>query len=236
MATEGWIKLHRKLLDWGWADDPNMLALWCRILLTATHEAKNWRGINLKPGQVVFGRDEWARKTGISPRSLRTCLERLKSTNELTIETTNRFSILTVVNWKEYQAAGESATSKTTSEPTNKRPTNDQQPTTSKECKNERMKEGREGAPAPDDNLLDSEEPKPAPATTQPKKTSLHPDFKPPEGWRDFAMSKGFNSEEAASMWHKFREHHLANGTVKASWEAAWKVWVMDEHKFQAKG
>ena len=35
MDNNGWIKIHRKLLEWEWADDPNMVALWIHLLLNA---------------------------------------------------------------------------------------------------------------------------------------------------------------------------------------------------------
>ena len=68
-----------------------------------------------------------AKQTGISERSIRTCLENLKATNELTIKTTNQFSVITIVNYEKYQIKGDEATSKP--------PTSDQQPTTSKNNK-----------------------------------------------------------------------------------------------------
>jgi hypothetical protein len=60
----------------------------------------------------------------------------LKSTNEITIKTTNKFSIITIVKWEEYQSQDEKTTNKTTIKTTNKQPTNNQQTTTEQEHKN----------------------------------------------------------------------------------------------------
>jgi len=45
MDKTGWIKLHRTLLDWDWADDPKVFALFVTCLLKANHEPNTWRGI-----------------------------------------------------------------------------------------------------------------------------------------------------------------------------------------------
>lgn len=62
-----------------------------------------WQGIEVKRGQIVTSRESLSLETGISVRSVRTCLERLKSTGELTIKTTNKYSIITLCNYDSYQ-------------------------------------------------------------------------------------------------------------------------------------
>ena len=56
---------------------------------------------------------------------MRTSLEHLKSTNEITIKTTNQFSIISIVNWEKYQCVEEKTTNKTTNNKSNERPTTD---------------------------------------------------------------------------------------------------------------
>ena len=41
---EGWIKLHRQILDWEWYDDINVKVLFLHLLLTANYEDKKWQG------------------------------------------------------------------------------------------------------------------------------------------------------------------------------------------------
>jgi len=128
----GWIKLHRKILNWEWADDPHTLALWIHILASANHTARKWRGISIQPGQLITGRKALAEKTGLSERQVRTCLKRLEDSGNLTSQPTNRFTRITVVNWELYQSDDREATSRSTS----KRPASDQPPTTNGEGKN----------------------------------------------------------------------------------------------------
>jgi hypothetical protein len=56
-----------------------------------------------------------------------TALDKLKSTNEITVEATNRFSVITVVNWDEYQFYSEKQTNKKTKPLTVQQPSNNQQ-------------------------------------------------------------------------------------------------------------
>jgi len=104
-VTEGWIKLYRKFNDWEWHQEPNMVALFVHLLINANHEKKDWKGIPIERGQMVFGRKKASIQTGISERSIRTCIERLKSTNELTIKSTNKYSIITLCNYNKYQTS-----------------------------------------------------------------------------------------------------------------------------------
>jgi len=135
---EGWIKFHRKFVKWEWFKTPHMFHLFGYLLMMACHEDTKWKGIVLKRGQVVTGRKSLSVSTGISARSLRTCIERLKSTSEITIKTTNQYSIITITNYDYYNDNINKTTSETTSETTNDRPATDQRPTTYKNDKKDK--------------------------------------------------------------------------------------------------
>jgi predicted transcriptional regulator len=128
---EGFIKLHRKMLSWGWYHDSNTKALFIHILLTASFTQNEWMGYRILPGQLITGRKRLSLETGLSERQIRTSLRRLEQTGEINIKSTNKFSIITVCKWDDYQVMNEANDQQTTS----KRPANDQQTTTTKECK-----------------------------------------------------------------------------------------------------
>ncbi|MCQ2105905.1 MAG: hypothetical protein MJZ26_08945 [Fibrobacter sp.] len=152
---EGWIKLHRGLLDWEWADKPEMVALFVHLLCMANTEDHEWHGTMVERGQIVTGRKELSKKTGISEQTIRTCINRLKSTNTITIKATNKYSIITICNFDKYQLAdkadNQTANQQTNQQLTNNQPTTNQQLTTLKEYKNIRIikkeinKEKKEG-------------------------------------------------------------------------------------------
>lgn len=129
----GFIKLWHNLRNWEWFDDPNMLALWIHLLLKANWKDKNWRGIEIKRGQCVIGRKQLCKETGISEQTIKTCLNRLKSTSEITIKVTNKFSILTIVKYDLYNEKSKEVTSKITSKLTSNQPATNQQLTTTKD-------------------------------------------------------------------------------------------------------
>ena len=122
---QGWICIHRKLLDWEWYSDINTKTLFIHCLLRANHKPKKWQGIDVPAGSFITGRKVLSVETGLSERSVRTCLERLKSTNEITIKSTNKNSLVTLTNWASYQ---DSEINRPTERPA-ERPTNAQQST-----------------------------------------------------------------------------------------------------------
>lgn len=126
----GWIKIHRQILEWEWYSDTNTFRVFLHLLLKANHKEKKYRGINLKIGTIITSRDILALETGLSVRQIRTALDKLKTTNELTIKTSSQGTVIEVVNYKKYQL--------TTNELTNERPLNDHQTTTNNNVKKEK--------------------------------------------------------------------------------------------------
>ena len=138
---EGYIKLFRSLLDWEWYSDINTRLVFIHLLLNANWEESGFKGIDIPKGGLVIGRKQLAESVGISEQSVRTALEHLKSTNEITIKSTNKFSVITIVNWEKYQCVREELTNESTNNLTNNQPTTNQQLTTEEEYKNIRIKE-----------------------------------------------------------------------------------------------
>lgn len=137
----GYIKLHRKITEWGWYKDTNTKVLFLHLLLTANFKENTFKGKTIGVGQVVVGRKQLAKELGLSEQSVRTSLNHLKSTNEITIQATNQYSVITIVKWEDYQLECEELTNKVTNEPPNEQPTTNQQLTTTEEGKNIRTKE-----------------------------------------------------------------------------------------------
>ena len=103
MENNGFIKLHRSILEWEWYDDPNTMRVFIHLLLNAQWEDSRYHGYEVPKGSLVIGRKKLAEELEITERAVRTALNHLKSTNEVTIKVTNQFSIITIVNWAKYQ-------------------------------------------------------------------------------------------------------------------------------------
>lgn len=100
---EGWIKLHRKLVDWEWFDDANTLKVWLWLLCSANHVDGRWQGIDIPRGTLVTSIGNMAVKLRLTPQKIRTSINRLKSTCEITTKATNRYTIITICKYDTYQ-------------------------------------------------------------------------------------------------------------------------------------
>lgn len=133
---DGWIKLHRKSLKSSIFTNPKYWYVWCWILMKASHGGKiipfNGEDITLLPGAFITGRKSALEELStISEQSYKSSLSYLKSTNRITIQSTNRFSIIQVQNWEKYQGSNQP-----TNQPSKQLATS-QQPTSNhkQECK-----------------------------------------------------------------------------------------------------
>ncbi len=131
------IRLDRKMLDWGWKSDPNTLALWVHILLSANFKPNTWMGMEVGEGEMATSLARLSLETGLSMQQTRTALKKLESTNEITRQSTNNYTLIKVTKWAEYQTSNTLSTSQSTCEPTS-------QPTTLKEYKKTITQERKE--------------------------------------------------------------------------------------------
>lgn len=135
---QGWIKLHRQFIKWEWYQKSEMVHLFLHLLVSANHEEKSWQGNIVKRGQLITGLKVLQQDTGISAQTLRTCLERLKSTGEITTKSTNKFRLITLLNYDKYQNDERKLTSKSTVKLTNNQQTTNKQLTSNNNGKNEK--------------------------------------------------------------------------------------------------
>ena len=139
MANQGHIKIDRRILNWEWYRDSNMVHVFLHLLLNANYTDGRFQGVLVKRGQLIIGRLKLAMALGLTERQIRTCLNKLKMTNEISIQTTNKFSIVTICKYDSYQSSqvksDQQNDPQSVKPKTNKRPTSDQQATTIKEGK-----------------------------------------------------------------------------------------------------
>ena len=123
------------MLTWGWKDVPEMVALWIDILLEANSYAGEWHGELFEEGTFPTSVEKLSINTGLSVRSVRTCLERLKKSGEISIETTSKGTKIIVNKWADFQCSTVDSDKPNDKQTTNDRQTNDKQSTTLKERK-----------------------------------------------------------------------------------------------------
>lgn len=99
--------------------DPNCCHLAIHLMLKVNHSDKkivfNKKEILVKRGEVITGREKLARETGLTERSIRTSLALLKNIGFLTIKPTNRYSIIQLQKYDEYQKTDQHVAQQTTS-------------------------------------------------------------------------------------------------------------------------
>lgn len=131
MMDNGFIKLYKKMLKWEWYDDTNTLRLFLHCLLKANWETKNWRGIEIEAGQFVTSLASLSKETQLSVQQVRTAIEHLESTGEITSKPQSKYRIITVNSWNEYQGSNKQSIKQIT----NKQQASNKQVTTDKEYK-----------------------------------------------------------------------------------------------------
>lgn len=137
--NKGFIKLDRALENWRYAKKPNYVALWVHLLLQANHSDSYWNDIVIKRGQFVTSLDKLQKGTGLSLQQIRSIFNKLNG-EEITIKTTNKYTLITIVNYDKYQSNGKSTNKQTNKQNitnlTNNQQTNNKQITTNKNEKN----------------------------------------------------------------------------------------------------
>ena len=110
MSFNGWITVHRKMLDHWVSQEPELFAFWMRLLIEANHSDKkrmfNGTLIEIKRGQTLFGLEAFEAKSGISRKKLRRYLAMLENESMIGRQKTNKYSLISIVNYEEYQLEG----------------------------------------------------------------------------------------------------------------------------------
>lgn len=103
MNDSGRISLHRKILDWAWYSEINTCRLFIHMLLRANWKEGKFRNTTVPHGSFVSSVAKLAEETGLTIDEVRTAIMHLISTNEITKQSTNKYTVFTVVNYNLYQ-------------------------------------------------------------------------------------------------------------------------------------
>lgn len=106
MANEGYIKLYRRMMKWGWYTDTPTKCVFLHLLFLACYEPCYYKGVQLEPGQAVSSIRQIATDTGLTVKQVRTAINHLKETQEVAQSPCGKFSVFTVNNYNDYQCTG----------------------------------------------------------------------------------------------------------------------------------
>ncbi len=109
--ANGWIKVYRETLEKNIFQDAYTFQVFMYLLLKATYKESKVkvgnRNIELQPGQLLYGRKSVSQKLGMGEGKLRGIMKYLVDNGSITIDAHSRYSIVTIVNWMEYQRGSE---------------------------------------------------------------------------------------------------------------------------------
>jgi DNA-binding transcriptional MerR regulator len=134
----GWIKIHRKFLDWEWFNKSEAVHLFLYMVIKANHKDNKWQGNDVKRGQFISSLGNISSATGITIQQIRTILKKLEKTNEIVVKSTSQFTIVTICKYECYQDENEDINKPITN---NQQTTNKQSTTNKNEKKEKNEKE-----------------------------------------------------------------------------------------------
>jgi hypothetical protein len=156
-------------MEWEWYTDINTKTLFIHCLLRANWKPGRWKGINYDAGEFITSLPTLAEESGLTIQQVRTSLDKLISTGEITSKTTDSLTgkkltknrIITINNWDVYQGDNSQKNSQNNNQ-TNSQATGKQQASNSryKKCKNNKEIKEENNMPLAEteNDLVSSEE------------------------------------------------------------------------------
>ena len=96
MSDHGWIKIDRRISEWGWYKDHSTFRLFFHLLLHANWKPSEYQGNKVGRGEIVIGINALASQVGLSVQATRTSLKKLEKSGEINKRSTNKFSIVSI--------------------------------------------------------------------------------------------------------------------------------------------
>lgn len=98
-----YVKIDRKILEWEWYKNLNTCRLFFHILLKANWKDCRFEGREIRRGSFVTSVRNLSLETALTEDEVRTALGHLIRTGEVTKQTTNKYTVITVANYESYQ-------------------------------------------------------------------------------------------------------------------------------------
>lgn len=101
---KGYMRISReKMSDWRWLENQTKFYVFFRLLMMANYKDKPFEKIIVKRGQLIFSYESLSAKLKVSLQTLRTTLKDLQNTNEINIQSTRKWSLLTICEYDSWQ-------------------------------------------------------------------------------------------------------------------------------------
>lgn len=108
MSGKGFALIHRKIMDVPFYKDAEAAHLWVHLLLRANHEqtlvSTDVGDVICERGEFITGRNTLAMETGLTADRVKSLLRKFQNLGMITTKSNNRFTVLKVVKYDEYQS------------------------------------------------------------------------------------------------------------------------------------
>ena len=112
----GWVSVQRSLLDDPQFKDPEVFALWVRLLMMASYEDKTVKHlgqtIHIKRGQFITGRKSLSSSSNVQESKIQRLLKRWESEQQIEQQTFSKYRVITVANYDKYQSSEQQSDAK----------------------------------------------------------------------------------------------------------------------------
>lgn len=147
----GYIKIYRKIIETAFFKNPVCVQLAILCLVKANHKQQkiilNQKEVIIERGQFVTGLFSLSHEMHASMQKVRTALKILSNCGFLTRKSTNKFSIITIEKYGQYQDVECLSNNQNNKPATNQQQTNNKQITTNNNDKNDKNDKKKELKP-----------------------------------------------------------------------------------------
>lgn len=220
--SHGWICVHRQLVDNPIFKNDKLFRVFMYCLLKASHTDHDQLVgdsiVNVKCGQLLTGRKAISSGTGLTEQNVRTAVSKLEKMGILTINSTNKFSIISVVNWFKYQ--------QTNQQPTSNQPASNHQVTTNNNGNNGNNGNNSEGS-ASEPKAPTKKRSRKKPVTDFPENFEVTPEM------ADWFFEQQFDERlDLGRATQKWADAMRAKGNQYADWKRAWMTGMRNANEW----
>lgn len=97
--SNGWVNIDRNIMQRKWYSHAPSLALYIHCQLVANWEDREWKGITVKRGSFVTTVAKLMKILTLARQPIRTAIANLEESGDITIKTTNKYTVITVVGY-----------------------------------------------------------------------------------------------------------------------------------------
>lgn len=98
-----YIKMDRNLRFWRWFKNPKTVLVWIWLLMSANIEDHDFERETIHRGEVATSRKSISAATGLTENEVRTALDHLKSTGEITSRIRPKYQVISILRYCDYQ-------------------------------------------------------------------------------------------------------------------------------------